>query len=551
MRNSYFHSLERIPQNIKDQYPNFEEFLKQYYLWYETNYSEKADFLKVRNIDETDDSFIGYFIKNFAPGFPGFIGDDNQTKSRHIKQEFIKHVNEFFKTKGTEEAIKVFFKILFNDNVEIFYPRDEIFTASESTWTEQKSIKVSRTGIAIEDIRKKILWFGTTGRFYVDEVVEYPDGIHAQLIISGLIGNIESQTKVRQNKDSAVPGFELTLKKQFTKFLVLSPGYGHHKDDQFSTSTAYGNVVCKVTSVNRGTITSVNITSAGTGYSSLTDTVTVSGGDGFPADIRLVTSSGQIVDTEIFYPGRMYSKVPALIINTENGENGLLTAVSTNIGGIRGIDIIESGINTPNTLDITLGNASVRLISGILSVTSGNFSNFQNFLSSKNTVFEDEHYYQLFSYVLKTNTPSTQFETFFKLLAHPVGMKAFYQLTINSSARSELRNAGNNILKKILAKFVDYFDFKPVSASTKLSKRIHEDALVPAFRKEIDSIHKFVFNSRPISHFKNDVILHWMNKDSNPYRLKKMNIQPDAVIIQLEESGVVSETVLGQQILGQ
>ena len=274
MRDTFYQSLDRIPKHISDNYPRFEEFITKYYEWFEENYGNKADFLRIRNIDETDESFIKYFIDDIALGFPSFIGDDNQDRSLDVKKDFIKHAKEFFKTKGTEEAIYLLFKLLFNDNVSIYYPRDDIFTSSGSTWTELSILKVSSVGIDLSKIAKNVWYFGTSGKLYVDEMQELQTENYIKLFVSNVQGDIEAINQLRQNKSESSPGIILNIIKHFVKAEILTPGYGFETKQTFTYSD-YDGIQFEVANTSRGSITGITITNGGINYNPNTDKLNI------------------------------------------------------------------------------------------------------------------------------------------------------------------------------------------------------------------------------------------------------------------------------------
>lgn len=65
----------------------------------------------------------------FSPGFEEFDFD-----SRINAPNFISKVRSFYQTKGTDEAFKILFKVLYGKNVEVIKPRDFLFTTSDDQW---------------------------------------------------------------------------------------------------------------------------------------------------------------------------------------------------------------------------------------------------------------------------------------------------------------------------------------------------------------------------------------------------------------------------------
>jgi len=129
----------QIPGFVVDNYPNFVAFIEAYYEWMEgsqrgaTLYHTKK-LLDYKNVDETIDDFLEYFRKDFLPYFPADIALD--------ERKLIKTAREFYSKKGSLESIKFLFRVLYNKEIEIFYPKEQVLRASDGKWNQPQSIKV-------------------------------------------------------------------------------------------------------------------------------------------------------------------------------------------------------------------------------------------------------------------------------------------------------------------------------------------------------------------------------------------------------------------------
>ena len=73
-----------------------------------------------------------FFKKNkyqFTPGF-GELNFDSKIN----KQNFISHVKDFYKSKGTNSAFDILFKVLYNTTIDIITPNKFCFTTSDGKW---------------------------------------------------------------------------------------------------------------------------------------------------------------------------------------------------------------------------------------------------------------------------------------------------------------------------------------------------------------------------------------------------------------------------------
>ena len=58
------------------------------------------------------------------------------------KRKLLKAAREFYTTKGSENSLKFLFRVLYNENAEVFYPKTQILKASDGKWQIPKSVKI-------------------------------------------------------------------------------------------------------------------------------------------------------------------------------------------------------------------------------------------------------------------------------------------------------------------------------------------------------------------------------------------------------------------------
>lgn len=130
----------QVPGFIREQDPNFVAFLKAYFAWMEQSNSgavlyHTRNLLDYKQVDTTTEDFIRYFKNDFLPYFPDTIALD--------EKKLLKVANKFYKKKGSEESVKFLFRVLYNKDAQIFYPKQNILKASDGKWQLPQSIKIS------------------------------------------------------------------------------------------------------------------------------------------------------------------------------------------------------------------------------------------------------------------------------------------------------------------------------------------------------------------------------------------------------------------------
>ena len=90
------------------------------------------------NIDENADEYLQLMQKEIAASLPRNITVD--------KRNLYKTITDFYKIKGAQDSVEVFFRLLFNDEVEVIYPWDSTLKPSDGTWDAGTNAYLDRRG---------------------------------------------------------------------------------------------------------------------------------------------------------------------------------------------------------------------------------------------------------------------------------------------------------------------------------------------------------------------------------------------------------------------
>lgn len=122
-------SNEIIPEQIRSSAAKFVSFIKDYYEYLNTDglpSKEISNILTEQDIDRASLKYldgIQYEIASIVPN------------SRVIDRvSLYKKIVQYYKVRGSEDSIHIFFKIFFNEVVEVFYPKERLFTLSSGNW---------------------------------------------------------------------------------------------------------------------------------------------------------------------------------------------------------------------------------------------------------------------------------------------------------------------------------------------------------------------------------------------------------------------------------
>lgn len=162
-KNSLQHLItSQIPAYIVSQYPQFVLFLEKYYEFLETNNQAHSILLNSSNfadIDQTLDIFLPSFKSQYLKNFP--------EQTRIDEKLLVKFIRQFYEAKGSSASIEFLFRALFDETIEIYYPKENILRASDGKWIiEYVARATPRPGMSLFDIAGKIVtlqYYETTG----------------------------------------------------------------------------------------------------------------------------------------------------------------------------------------------------------------------------------------------------------------------------------------------------------------------------------------------------------------------------------------------------
>ena len=109
--------------------------------------------LEYRDIDLTLDRFINYFRDDFMYQIPGNILAD--------KRNILKHIKQFYQARGTENSFRFLFRILFNQEMEFYYPKVDLFRPSDARWYVQNVMKITTTGNTFDYVNRQLIGVAT------------------------------------------------------------------------------------------------------------------------------------------------------------------------------------------------------------------------------------------------------------------------------------------------------------------------------------------------------------------------------------------------------
>jgi hypothetical protein len=132
----------QVPEFVREEHPLFITFLEAYYEYLEqkqtgqlNDLTQKAKDLRyLSDVDYSLNEFEDSFFNTYASLLPKDVAVD--------KEFLIKNVLPLYLAKGNEASFKLLFRMLFNDEVDILQPRNNVLRASDGKWTVDNILRI-------------------------------------------------------------------------------------------------------------------------------------------------------------------------------------------------------------------------------------------------------------------------------------------------------------------------------------------------------------------------------------------------------------------------
>lgn len=140
-----------IPQNIsylvekhfpafyREEGSNFIAFVQAYYEWLESTdqaVGRSRNLLNYFDVDKSIDQFVNSFKQKYLVNFPLLSETDQRM--------FVKKATEIYRAKGSERAIELLFRLLYNEDINVYYPTQNILRPSSGKWTTPIYLELSQ-----------------------------------------------------------------------------------------------------------------------------------------------------------------------------------------------------------------------------------------------------------------------------------------------------------------------------------------------------------------------------------------------------------------------
>ena len=515
----------QLPDFIREDAPLFQKFVEGYYEFLEqgNNVIEVSRKLETyQDIDTSVDKYIEYIKRELLPSFP--------TTGLANTNILVKRAKDLYRSRGSEKSYQLLFRALYNEDITIYDPGDNILRASDGRWIQENSIRVGDPVLGNTDLLlgQNITGISSGSTAKVERITQtFESGfLVKEMFLSNIQGTFQDLERVR-NSGNTVNATIYNITGPLVSVEVQDQGAGYQLGDSvtFTSPVALTDAEGNVTDTDDRSAIRINLANGGSGYfantpisvapntqssgvgaqayiQSIKDTETISlnrekiaslrnvplnvtgsvsnsttntafaalGANSSALNSNLATANcfstlasaltfanvtvGTINAIYQTAFGSNYDPPPSVSAFEQEirsmqlddgaggikGENatftvnfipGALRAVS--VGTNKGSGFNKYEILTINNNDrVPTANATgIPEITGLRSY-EGKYIDTKGFLSWNNRL-QDNFFYQVYSYVIRSNNMVRQYKQFVDDLVHPVGTKLFGEVSQKSN----------------------------------------------------------------------------------------------------------------------
>ena len=310
--------------------------------------------LDYMDVDQTIDAFFTQFKEAFMRTIPDSLATGLN------KRNILKNIKDLYRAKGTKKGHQLFFRILLNEDADLYYPTRDMLRVSDGNWSDDTILRVyaTNTTISMEDASD------SAGEIYI--LME--DG--SQILTEDTVSGTDILTRL--------VGQEIT-QKAVTDFSILSGGaYNNLGYSVIGKATA---VVDSAFQYQLGgeTITEF-VLNPGSVSGTFVSGHTISGTDNTNSNLTISAKSDSIVasantSAADYQTSQYFTTDDTVTITSDAGNDASAAITNVTAGTINNIivDAAGTGYEIGDQLVVTNTNTNGTGLAGEVSIVNGGF----------------------------------------------------------------------------------------------------------------------------------------------------------------------------------
>jgi hypothetical protein len=418
----------QLASNIRQNYPRFVEFLSAYYEWLENPdnpYYHIRNHLSFLDFEKSLEVYVDQMKKEYLVNIPESILGNPEL--------FVKYAKQFNLSIGSKKSFNFVFNMLYGEDVEISYPKDDILRVSDGKWvSDEFKLYVTSEYDPELFLNRKVIQRREIGGGVYEETTATVLRVKSryanrykftELVVTDVDGDFTFDDPVFPEGNEDIKEYFMPVN---TDIVINDGGINYRQGDLLATSDS---IRSKFYLLEEARVDGRFDTRLTTDFNK--------------NDAFFQINQFEIFPNEYTYDGRtiICDKIKAgdeidFRLPTYRGFI-IVDNVGGTLGDIQSVNVIEPPIGFGSIdglfteLDTSEGGsgASVETFIGTKLKIPGYYRNDDGHLSSSK-VLQDGDFYQEYSYVIKSSQNIESYRDVVLDVLHPAGMKLFGQINI-------------------------------------------------------------------------------------------------------------------------
>jgi hypothetical protein len=355
--------VKHISNLVENQFPAFYQeegrdfiyFVKKYYEFLEEEngvITDSRSLFDYSDIDKTKEEFLKYFVNKYMNGIPlSMLGD---------KRFIEKNILDLYRSKGSIEGIRLLFRLLYNEEIQMYIPQYDMLRPSDGKWIRNFYLEVeeneynkfyqgefitgsnSRATALVETVETRIV----NGR-----------PVHS-LFLSNIKGTFFEDELILTDAIVSTNSSRVIGSVQYLQ--VINGRANYSIGDRFYATNGQGKYLAAVVndlSKARGII-NFSIVNGGTGYSS-NAVITISNGSSTTGSGASFVISGLSNTSVYFYDSSIIAPYTGVLLSSVPFGGPYAWLSSSNVNSIIGSSLNISSVTIGTISSITVTNPGI------------------------------------------------------------------------------------------------------------------------------------------------------------------------------------------------
>lgn len=446
---------QQIPYHVREANPLFTRFLEYYYEFQQQSNIAAIiqDIKQYNDIDEVEEQFLLNFFEEFK-SIPYTVVAD--------KRLVAKHVYDLYKSKGSEQSLKLLFRIVYGEEIDVYYPQEDILRASDGRWIQDSTITVRTVSGTIKSTSNKIELITSQGTYRFELKSYEVFSVDATHVVfeprQKYHVDATQQVNIYTNDTLDFVG-EATL---MPISIEVEDGGAYWQLGQVIVLPGpVRDTICQIKRIGEnGSIKKLDIIQYGLGYtsdtaynvspfafkpaSSYTEAYTEKISDFPPAyrhNLNIFDINEDVTESIIGFMSDQEYVLEGYVLNGYINR----TVFSQSYADSSVSDIVNDDITIDQWIE---SKARLQLRVGYAARAGGYYEDVRGQPSAPSIRLQDNFYYQLFSYVITTSRLLSEYKNVLALI-HPAGVKYFSNLAKNITINVDV--AASRVLSRDVA----------------------------------------------------------------------------------------------------